>query len=59
MGCGGSTGDKKIKFLKTKLGDIDTFVDKCQDVVDSVYNIQDPIEEKKENFLRSTKVWEL
>ena len=60
MGCGGSSGsEKKIDFKKTKLKDIDEVFDDGQAIVDQVYAIQDPIEDNRENLLRSTKVWDL
>ena len=55
MGCGGSTGEKeKIEMKKTKLADVDSFFDDTQAVIDSIYELQDPIEESKEEFLEST-----
>ena len=55
MGCGGSTGNgKKIQMQKTKLADVDSFFDDTQAVIDSIYDLQDPIEDAKDELLEST-----
>lgn len=58
MGCGcSSNGDEKIEMKKTNLDEIDEFFDQAQELVDSIYEIKDPLEEARENLLKKTSFW--
>ena len=55
MGCGGSGGDKKIRMQKTKLSDLDEVFDDAQGLIDEIYGLKDPIEDKRDALLDSTQ----
>lgn len=56
MGCGGSgRGDGKIRMQKTKLSDLDEIFDDAQGLIDEIYQLKDPIEDKRDSLLDSTQ----
>lgn len=60
MGCGGSSGsEKKIKMQTTQLPEIDEFFESAQAVVDSIYEIKDPIDDTRDDYLDSTELDEV
>jgi ElaB/YqjD/DUF883 family membrane-anchored ribosome-binding protein len=55
MGCGGSTGSKKkIKMQITKLADVDMFFKDTQEVIDSIYELSEPIDDARDELLENT-----
>ena len=55
MGCGGSKGQQeKISMQMTKLAEVDEFFNDTQGVIDNIYELKDPIDEAREDFMEST-----